>query len=76
VAELAAVLPVTPPAVSQHHKDLLAAGLVAFDRTGTRNVYRLDGAGFATLRSWVDEAWDTTLAAYAARAEEVARRGD
>ena len=73
VAELARDLPVTRPAVSQHLKVLLAAGLVAFDRTGTRNVYRLDGAGFGSLRSWVDEVWDTALTAYAARAREIAR---
>ena len=73
VAELAAVVPVTRPAVSQHLKVLLAAGLVSFDRIGTRNVYRLDGAGFTTLRTWVDEVWDAALTAYVARAAEVAR---
>jgi DNA-binding transcriptional ArsR family regulator len=76
VAELAAVLPVTRPAVSQHLKVLLAAGLVSFDRTGTRHVYRLDGAGFAALRSWVEEVRDTTLDAYATRAGEIARGSD
>jgi DNA-binding transcriptional ArsR family regulator len=73
VAELARDLPVTRPAVSQHLKVLLGAELVAFERSGTRNLYRLRPAGFAALRRWLDDIWDVALASYAARAEELAR---
>ncbi len=73
VAELAAELPVTRPAVSQHLKVLLAAGLVSFERQGTRNLYRLDHHGIAPVRAWVDELWGEALQRYAARAAEMAR---
>jgi DNA-binding transcriptional ArsR family regulator len=72
VADLARDLPVTRPAVSQHLKVLLAAELVTFERAGTRNLYRLRPAGFEALRRWLDDIWDVALAAYAARAEEIA----
>ena len=74
VTDLARELPVTRPAVSQHLKVLLDAGLVAYERAGTRNVYRLQPEGLEPLRRWVEDLWDTALAAYAARAEELARR--
>jgi DNA-binding transcriptional ArsR family regulator len=73
VADLARDLPVTRPAVSQHLKVLLDAGLVTFERTGTRNVYRLRPEGLAPLRRWVEDLWDTALAAYANEAERIAR---
>src|SRR3954468_13676227 len=73
VADLARDLPVTRPAVSQHLKVLLDAGLVTYERTGTRNVYRLRPEGLAPLRRWVEDLWDTALAAYAAEADRIAR---
>lgn len=76
VAELAAELPVTRPAVSQHLKVLLEAGLVAYERQGTRNLYRLDGRGIAPVRAWVDDLWGEALQRYAARAAEIARDPD
>jgi DNA-binding transcriptional ArsR family regulator len=72
VADLARDLPVTRPAVSQHLKVLLDAGLVTFERTGTRNLYRLRPEGLAPLRRWVEDLWDVALAAYAAEAERMA----
>lgn len=68
VAELAGVLPVTRPAVSQHLKVLLDVGLVEFDRHGTRNVYRLRPSGLAPLRQWIDDMWGTALGAFEAEA--------
>ena len=73
VAELARDLPVTRPAVSQHLKVLREAGLVSFERTGTRNVYRLRPEGLEPLRRWIEDLWDTGLAAFAAEAERMAR---
>jgi len=69
VGELAAQLPVTRPAVSQHLKVLKAARLV-FDRAeGTRRIYCLDPAGLGPIRAWLDRFWDKALAAYAEAAE-------
>ncbi len=64
VAALAAELPVTRPAVSQHLKTLKEAGLVNDRRDGTRRVYHIDPDGLGELRRWLDEFWDDALAAY------------
>jgi DNA-binding transcriptional ArsR family regulator len=61
VGDLAAQLPVTRPAVSQHLKVLKDAGLVSEQPIGTRRVYRLDAAGVAALREQRDDFWDRAL---------------
>ena len=64
VGELAAELPVSRPAVSQHLKVLKEAGLV-FDRPiGTRRLYQLDPDGVGALRAYVDQFWNQALAAF------------
>ena len=65
VAELAAGLPVSRPAVSQHLTVLKRSGLVSYEEHGTRNIYRLDPAGLSGLRAWLDGFWQTALASYA-----------
>jgi DNA-binding transcriptional ArsR family regulator len=67
VGELAAALPVSRPAVSQHLTVLRRSGLVRYEELGTRNVYRLDPAGLTELRSWLDSFWETALDSYADR---------
>jgi DNA-binding transcriptional ArsR family regulator len=69
VGELAAGLPVTRPAVSQHLKVLKEARLVRDEAQGTRRIYSIDPAGLGALRAWLDRFWDQALAAYAAAAE-------
>jgi DNA-binding transcriptional ArsR family regulator len=69
VGELAAGLPVTRPAVSQHLKVLKEARLVRDEAQGTRRIYSIDPAGLGALRAWLDRFWDQSLAAYAAAAE-------
>jgi len=64
VGEIAAHLPVTRPAVSQHLKVLKDAGLVTDRAEGTRRIYRVDPAGLAELRSYFERFWNTTLAAF------------
>jgi DNA-binding transcriptional ArsR family regulator len=70
VGELAAGLPVTRPAVSQHLKVLKQAGLVRDEQDGTRRVYRIDPAGLAMMRAYLDRFWDRALAAFKAAAEQ------
>ena len=65
VGELAAILPVSRPAVSQHLTVLRRSGLVSYEERGTRNVYRLDPAGLDGLRAWLDSFWQTALVSYA-----------
>ena len=70
VGELAAGLPVSRPAVSQHLKVLKAAELVSVEAAGTRRVYHVDPAGLGVVRQWLDRHWERALAAYV---EEVER---
>jgi DNA-binding transcriptional ArsR family regulator len=73
VGELAAELPVSRPAVSQHLRVLETAGLVTHRREGTRNLYAVNGNGVAELRVWVEGFWDEALARFKAAAE---RKGE
>ena len=69
VGELAAGLPVSRPAVSQHLKVLKEAALVRDQAEGTRRIYSLDPAGLGPMRMWLDRFWDRALAAFAEAAE-------
>jgi DNA-binding transcriptional ArsR family regulator len=64
VGELAAALPISRPAVSQHLRVLKDAGLVAERVAGTRRIYRLNPAGVAALRDQLDTYWNRALAGY------------
>jgi len=64
VGVLAAGLPVSRPAVSQHLKALKAAGLVIDRSEGTRRVYYIDPDGLGDLRRWIDEFWDDALKSF------------
>jgi DNA-binding transcriptional ArsR family regulator len=70
VGEIAAQLPVTPSAVSQHLRVLREAGLVRKTPEGTRRIYRLDPAGIAAVRDWLDAQWATALGAFSAFADQ------
>ena len=69
VGELAAGLPVTRPAVSQHLKVLREAGLVRDRRDGTRRIYRLDPSGLDDLRAYFEAFWEAALAEFKTAAE-------
>ena len=75
VGELAAAMPVSRPAVSQHLTVLRHSGLVSYEELGTRNVYRLDLAGLTELRTWLDGFWEVALDHYARRVREDAEGG-
>lgn len=64
VVEIAAGLPVSRPAVSQHLKALKEAGLVAEERRGVRRIYRIEQQGVAALRDYFEAFWDDALRAY------------
>jgi DNA-binding transcriptional ArsR family regulator len=61
VVELAKVVPVTRPAVSQHLKLLKTAGLVLDRAEGTRRIYQANPDGLRELRSQLDRFWNQTL---------------
>jgi len=62
--ELAAHLPVSRPAVSQHLKVLKDAGLVTDRPDGNRRIYRVNLAGVGALRAYLDRFWDQALNAF------------
>lgn len=61
VNELAAMLPVSRPAVSQHLRVLKEAGLVQDRKNGTRRVYQVDPEGVARLRAHFDSVWERAM---------------
>lgn len=75
VGDLAAGMPVSRPAVSQHLRVLSEAGLLTVRQEGTRRVYGLAPDGAAELRAWLDVMWADALAGFAAEATRQ-RKGD
>jgi len=70
VNELARMLPVSRPAVSQHLRVLKDAGLVMDTKDGTRRLYQLDPEGVARLRAHFDQMWTQAMSAFQAAAEK------
>jgi DNA-binding transcriptional ArsR family regulator len=70
VNALAAGLPVSRPAVSQHLKVLKDAGLVAERSEGVRRIYSVRREGLNELREWLDSFWGDALEAFKLEAEE------
>jgi DNA-binding transcriptional ArsR family regulator len=72
VGDIADGLPVSRPAVSQHLKVLKEAGLVSDRQEGARRIYAIDPKGLGAMRAWLDQFWETALAAFKAEAERAA----
>ena len=70
VNALAAGLPVSRPAVSQHLKALRDAGLVDERSEGARRIYSIRREGLRELRDWLDPFWDDALTAFKQEAEK------
>jgi DNA-binding transcriptional ArsR family regulator len=70
VGDVAADMPVSRPAVSQHLKTLKLAGLVIDKPEGTRRVYYIDPDGLGELRRWLDQFWDGALDAFKYEVEQ------
>ena len=65
VGELAEIVGISQPGVSQHLRVLADARLVSHTRDGTRRYYRANREGLDALRRYVESLWDDVLAAYA-----------
>jgi DNA-binding transcriptional ArsR family regulator len=76
VGAIAASLPVSRPAVSQHLRVLSEAGLVTVEPSGARRLYRIDPRGVAALRAYFDGFWSDALDAFRAAAEAEAERSE
>ncbi|WP_098731542.1 ArsR/SmtB family transcription factor [Brevibacterium epidermidis] len=70
VTEIARELPISRPAVSQHLKVLLDAGLVDVRNQGRERLYQPRAEGLAGLRRELEEYWSQMLATFKDIAEE------
>src|SRR5215475_432274 len=70
VNAIAAGMPVSRPAVSQHLKVLKDAGLVEERSEGVRRIYSLRREGLMELREWLDSFWGDALEAFKMEAEK------
>jgi DNA-binding transcriptional ArsR family regulator len=73
VGELALLLPVSRPAVSQHLRVLKNAGLVVDRAEGTRRVYAVNQEGLKVLRADLDRFWTHALTAFKAATEKITK---
>lgn len=64
VNRLAAELPMSQPAVSQHLRVLREARLVRVEKRGQMRIYHLDPAGLVEIRRFVESLWDDVLQAF------------
>jgi DNA-binding transcriptional ArsR family regulator len=69
VGEIAAGMPVSRPAVSQHLKVLKEAGLVSDRQDGARRIYAIDPKGLGAMRAWLDRFWEGALMSLKAEIE-------
>jgi DNA-binding transcriptional ArsR family regulator len=74
VGELAAGLPVSRPAVSQHLRVLKQARLVSDQRVGTRRIYSVDPQGVREVREYWERFWSQALANFKAVADTEAQQ--
>jgi DNA-binding transcriptional ArsR family regulator len=70
VGALAAGLPVSRPAVSQHLRVLKDAGLVTDEARGASRIYRIDPNGLGPIRRWLDQQWQRSLENFKRLAEQ------
>jgi DNA-binding transcriptional ArsR family regulator len=73
VSELAATVPVSQPAVSQHLRVLKEAHLVKVEKQGQQRIYSLNPTGLAELRHYVEAFWEDALRAFEVEAAWVAQ---
>lgn len=76
VGDLARLLPVSRPAVSQHLLVLKRAGLVTDAKAGTRRLYRVNTQGLEELRAYFELFWGDALAQLKETAETPSERGE
>jgi DNA-binding transcriptional ArsR family regulator len=72
--EISSYFNVTRPAVSQHLKFLMDAGLITMRRQGTQRFYRARPEGLAELKSFLETFWDDSLQQLKRAAEAEERR--
>jgi DNA-binding transcriptional ArsR family regulator len=69
VAEIAADLPISRPAVSRHLRLLKDAGFVAEEAIGTRRIYHLRHEGVEVVQVYLEQVWGEAAARFRLVAE-------
>jgi len=69
VAEIAAAMPISRPAVSRHLRLLKDAGLVAEQARGTRRIYHLQEQGLRAVQAYIEGVWGEAAARFRLLAE-------
>ena len=69
VNEIAARLPISRPAVSQHLRVLERAQLVRGEKAGTRRLYSAEPRGLLELQRYLQTYWGDALRAFQAAAD-------
>ena len=74
VGDIAAGLPVSRPAVSQHLRALREAGLALETREGARHLFASNPAAALALRDYFQGMWERALASYARHVHDEEQR--
>jgi DNA-binding transcriptional ArsR family regulator len=74
VGQIAAVLPISRPAVSKHLRMLEQVKLVAHAKQGNRNIFRLNQDGLRTAQEFLEGFWEGSLARFKMVAENTPPR--
>jgi DNA-binding transcriptional ArsR family regulator len=74
VAEIAAAMPISRPAVSRHLRLLKDAGLVAEQPQGTRRIYHLQEHGLHSVQAYLEGVWGGAAARFRLLAENTEKR--
>ena len=69
VAEIAAAMDISRPAVSRHLRLLKEAGMVAEEARGTRRIYHLRDEGVQAVREYLEGVWGEAAARFRLLAE-------
>ena len=74
MAELAADMPISRPAVSRHLRVLKDAGLVDEVPRGTRRIYHLQERGIEAVRAYLEQVWGDAATRFRLTAENSQKR--
>jgi DNA-binding transcriptional ArsR family regulator len=69
VAEIAAAMTISRPAVSRHLRLLKDAGMVAEQAEGTRRIYHLRDEGLHAVKAYLEGVWGEAAARFRLLAE-------
>jgi len=76
VVDIAAVMPISRPAVSRHLRLLKDAGLVTEQAVGTRRIYHLHEQGLLAVQTYLEGVWGDAAARFRLLAENTDRTSE